>query len=184
MHRARPPARGEVVAIATPSPLSPSPAAGARRAAAGSRRNCTAGSGNRAGAPGSRPRRPCRRRASRAGRRCRWRWRRRRWRASGSPRCRSFLAHQQEHRREAVHLLLEQRLDRLGRNVAAGEAGAAGGDHHVDELVVDPGLHVLADGLDVVLDDGAFGERMAGARRARPAARRTCRRRARACRRR
>jgi hypothetical protein len=33
-----------------------------------------------------------------------------------------------EDRREAVHPLLEQRLERLGRHVAPGEAGAAGGD--------------------------------------------------------
>src|SRR6202035_769450 len=32
--------------------------------------------------------------------------------------------HHQEQRREAVHLLVEQWLDRLRRNVAAGEAGA------------------------------------------------------------
>src|SRR3989475_5273998 len=38
------------------------------------------------------------------------------------------LADQQEHRGEALHALLEQRLDRLPRHVAAGEAGAAGGD--------------------------------------------------------
>src|SRR3984893_10732486 len=37
-------------------------------------------------------------------------------------------AHHQEQRREAVHLLVEQWLDRLRRDVAAGEAGAAGGD--------------------------------------------------------
>ena len=34
--------------------------------------------------------------------------------------------------RKAVHALLEQRLERLGRHVAAGEAGAAGGDDDVD----------------------------------------------------
>ena len=34
--------------------------------------------------------------------------------------------------REAVHALFEQRLQRLRRDVAAGEAGAAGGDDDVD----------------------------------------------------
>ena len=127
-----------------PSRLSPSAGADARRAAAGSRRNCTAGSGSRAGAPGSRPRRPCRRRASPAGRKCRWRWRRRRWRGSGSPRCRSFCSLTSRNmRRKAVHPLLEQRLDRLRRHVAAGEAGAAGRDDDVDQLVGDPRLHLL-----------------------------------------
>ena len=49
--------------------------------------------------------------------------------------------------REAVHALLEERLQRLRRHVAAGEAGAAGGDHHVDAGIGDPGLHLRADRL-------------------------------------
>ena len=65
------------------------------------------------------------------------------------------VAHHQEQGREAVHALLEQRLDRLRRHVAAGEAGAAGGDDHVDRRVGDPVFHLRADLLDVVGDDGA-----------------------------
>ena len=37
-----------------------------------------------------------------------------------------------ENLRKAVHALFEDRLQRLRRHVAAGEAGAAGGDDHVD----------------------------------------------------
>ena len=64
--------------------------------------------------------------------------------------------------RESLHPLLEQRLDRLWRHVAAGEAGAASGDDHIDQLVGDPGLHPRADFLDVVGDDAALGHDMAG----------------------
>jgi hypothetical protein len=56
-----------------------------------------------------------------------------------------------EHRGKAVHPLVEQRLERLRRHVAAGKAGAAGGDHHVDIVLQRPGLHLLEDRLPVVL---------------------------------
>src|SRR5262249_12627690 len=58
--------------------------------------------------------------------------------------------------REGLRLLPEQRLDRLRRHVAAGEAGAAGGDDHVDRGSLDPFLDARADRLDVVLDDAAL----------------------------
>src|ERR1700704_4052678 len=45
------------------------------------------------------------------------------------------VAHHQEQRGEAVHAFLEQRFDRLRGDVAAGEAGAAGGDDHVDRRI-------------------------------------------------
>src|SRR3954467_7712004 len=48
---------------------------------------------------------------------------------------------------ETVHPLLEQRLDRLRRHVAAGKAGAAGGYDNVDALVGDPIAHLPADFL-------------------------------------
>src|ERR1700722_9530399 len=43
---------------------------------------------------------------------------------------------------EAVDLFLEQEFQRLGRDVAAGHAGAAGGDYDVDLVVADPLLHL------------------------------------------
>src|SRR6202012_5468311 len=61
---------------------------------------------------------------------------------------------------EAVHLLLEERLYRFRRDVAPGEAGAAGGDDDVDGGIGDPRLHPGADRLDVVGDDVARGELM------------------------
>src|SRR5580704_14039918 len=70
--------------------------------------------------------------------------------------------HHQEQRREAVHLLVEQRLDRLRGNIAAGETGAAGGDDDVDHRIGDPGFDARADRLDVVGDDAALGDVMAG----------------------
>src|SRR5215469_6135568 len=62
---------------------------------------------------------------------------------------------------EAVDLLLEQGLESLGRNVATGDAGAAGGDYHLDPRVGDPGPELLGDGGALVLDDGAVDENMA-----------------------
>ena len=81
--------------------------------------------------------------------------------------------------RKAVHALLEDRLQRLRRHVAAGEAGAAGGDHHVDALVARPAKHLVADRRGVVGDD--IARRPAGGRPrrcGRPASGPICRRRA------
>src|SRR6478736_4834989 len=50
---------------------------------------------------------------------------------------------------EAVDLLLEQAFHRLGRHVAAGDAGAAGADHDLDVRIVDPRPHLGADLVDV-----------------------------------
>jgi hypothetical protein len=72
------------------------------------------------------------------------------------------VAHHQEQRREAFHFLFEQRLDRFGRDVAAGEAGATGADDHVDIRRVDPCLHTGADHGDVVGYDRAVVDRMTG----------------------
>ena len=60
--------------------------------------------------------------------------------------------------REAVHALLEERLERLRRDVAPGEAGAAGGDDDVDRRIGDPAPHDGADVVDVVRHDLARGE--------------------------
>ena len=46
--------------------------------------------------------------------------------------------------REAVDLFLEQRLHRIGRDVAPGEPRAAGRDHHVDTRIVDPGFDLVS----------------------------------------
>ena len=63
--------------------------------------------------------------------------------------------------RKAVHPLFEQRLERLRRHVAAGEAGAAGGDHHVDVRIGDPDLHLRLNAFDVVRHDVAGREPVA-----------------------
>ena len=64
--------------------------------------------------------------------------------------------------RETVHPLFEQRLDRLRRHVAAGKTGAAGGDDDIDAGIGDPSLDDDADRVDVVDDDLARREVMAG----------------------
>ena len=66
-----------------------------------------------------------------------------------------------KHRREAVDLLLEQRLQGLRRHVAPGKAGAAGGDDDIDGRVGDPGLHLGPDLRHVVLDDCPPGQLVA-----------------------
>jgi hypothetical protein len=54
---------------------------------------------------------------------------------------------------KSIHALFEQRLDRFRRHVAAGEAGAAGGDDDVDARIGDPRPDDGADRFDVVGDD-------------------------------
>ena len=68
-----------------------------------------------------------------------------------------------EHHREPLDDLVEQRRHRFGRDVAAGEAGAAGRDDGVDLRIVDPGLDGGADPRFVVRHDRARGEHMARA---------------------
>ena len=63
---------------------------------------------------------------------------------------------------ETVHALFEQRLDRLRRDVAAGEAGAAGGDDGVDAGVGDPSPDDDADRVDIVDDDLARRQPVTG----------------------
>src|SRR5689334_9775807 len=63
---------------------------------------------------------------------------------------------------EARDLLLIDLLEGLGRHVPAGDAGAAGGDHHVDLGVADPGLELLDDRGLIVLDDAARDHAVAG----------------------
>src|SRR6478672_3896107 len=64
--------------------------------------------------------------------------------------------------RKAVHALLEQRLDRLRRDVAAGKAGAAGGDDRIHARISDPAPDDAADRVDIVGDDLACRQVMAG----------------------
>src|SRR6476646_1170254 len=71
-------------------------------------------------------------------------------------------AHHVEQRREAVDLLLEQRLDRLRRHVALGKASASGGDDHIDLRILDPLLSLLADVLSVVRHDRSRRDLVAG----------------------
>src|SRR6266702_6443540 len=54
---------------------------------------------------------------------------------------------------ETIQPLFEQRLDRLRRHVAAGEAGAAGSDDGVDAGIGYPSFDDEADRLDLVDDD-------------------------------
>ena len=63
---------------------------------------------------------------------------------------------------ETVHPLLEQGLDRLRRHVAAGKAGAAGGDDGVDARFGDPSFDDGSDRVDIVHDDLARSENMTG----------------------
>ena len=69
-----------------------------------------------------------------------------------------------ERDRKTVHPLFEQRLDRLRRDVAAGKAGAAGGDDGIDARIGDPAPDDDADRIDVVDDDLARRQMMTGAR--------------------
>ena len=62
---------------------------------------------------------------------------------------------------KAVDFLLEQRSHGFGRDVAAGEAGAAGGQHRVDLGVGGPAPDCRLDLGDLVPDDGAVGKLMA-----------------------
>src|SRR5690606_25814113 len=62
---------------------------------------------------------------------------------------------------EAGHRLVQQRQQRLGRGVAAGEAGATADQDAVDGLVGDPLRHQGAHGIAVVGQQGALDQAMA-----------------------
>ena len=64
--------------------------------------------------------------------------------------------------RETIHPLFEQRLDRLGRHVAARKTGAAGSDDGIDARIGDPSRDDAADRLNVVGDDLARREFVPG----------------------
>src|SRR5579883_3481876 len=65
---------------------------------------------------------------------------------------------------EARDLLLIDRVKRLGRHVAPGDARAAGRDHDIDGGIGDPGAKLRDDGLSLVLDDAPLCDAMAGGR--------------------
>ena len=64
---------------------------------------------------------------------------------------------------EARYLLLVDVVEGLRRNIAAGDAGAAGGDHHVDLGIGDPALERRHDLCPLVGYDAAVGDAVAGA---------------------
>ena len=68
-----------------------------------------------------------------------------------------------EQRGETLHPLVEQRFDRFRRDIAAGEAGSAGGQNDIDRFIGEPGPHDPLDGVDLVGRDVARRYRMAGA---------------------
>src|SRR3546814_2909062 len=73
--------------------------------------------------------------------------------------CSSDLADRAEQLAEAQHFLVQQRPQRLGRGIAAGEAGAAGDQHAVDGVVGDPLRDRGAQAVAVVGEQGACVQR-------------------------
>ncbi|MCY1184430.1 hypothetical protein D9M73_251250 [compost metagenome] len=63
---------------------------------------------------------------------------------------------------EAFDLFIQQAGDCLGGAVAAGEPGAARDQHHLDAVVGNPVRHLRADLVQVVLEQIALAEGMAG----------------------
>jgi hypothetical protein len=64
---------------------------------------------------------------------------------------------------KALDLLLEEKAEGFNGDVAAGQAGAAGGQDHVDVVALQPVSGGAADLTDVVLDDGPRREVMTAA---------------------
>src|SRR4249919_1886809 len=92
-----------------------------------------------------------------------------------------FEAERAEQLAEAVHVLVEQRQQRLRRGIAAGEAGAAGDEDAIHALVGDPLRHLRAQGVLVVAQQRALHQRVpdGGQRRGEKVAGTVLRRRAR-----
>ncbi|MNN52901.1 hypothetical protein D3C81_1676280 [compost metagenome] len=63
---------------------------------------------------------------------------------------------------ETVDLLIQQTGHGLGCAVAAGEPGAARDQHHLDAVVGDPVRHLCADLVQVILEQVALAEGVAG----------------------
>src|SRR3546814_11753070 len=64
---------------------------------------------------------------------------------------------------ETGNVLACESAQRLGRPVAAGEAGASGGYNDIDRGIVDPVVKARDDQVGLVLDERARGEDVAGA---------------------
>ena len=63
---------------------------------------------------------------------------------------------------ETIDLLVEQAAHCFRRAVAAGKAGAAGDQHHLHHVFGDPVGHLGADLVEVVLEQHALGQVVAG----------------------
>ena len=67
-----------------------------------------------------------------------------------------------EERGEAVDLFFEHAFEGFHRDVAPGQPGAAGRDHHIAARILDPGPELRRDPALVVGHDGAGAENMPG----------------------
>ena len=60
--------------------------------------------------------------------------------------------------------LFQHVIERFRRHVAPGDAGAAGGDHHIDLRIRDPGAQMALDRVGIVFLDRPRGDAVAGLR--------------------
>ena len=67
-----------------------------------------------------------------------------------------------EHDGEAVHHPVKHRPHGFRREIARGEAGAAGGQDHIDVRIGGPGLDLGLDGRDVIRNDHSGEQPMTG----------------------
>ena len=124
------------------------------------------GDGNRAAASGCRPRHPCRRPESPAARTRRWRRSRPPSHATGASRCRSCRRRCGGTPPRSRPCAFRTAARAPPGYVPAGEARAAGGDHHVDRRIARPGLDLPRICSDLVGHDGAGREAVARLRQA------------------
>src|SRR3546814_11369453 len=75
----------------------------------------------------------------------------------------ALIAEPAEQLAETGNILAVEAAQRLWRHVAAGEAGAAGGDNDIDRGIVDPVVKARDDQVGLVLAERARGEDVAGA---------------------
>src|SRR3546814_20814292 len=75
----------------------------------------------------------------------------------------ALMAERAEQLAETGNILAVEAAQRLWRHVAAGEAGAAGGDNDIDRGIVDPVVKARDDQVGLVLDERARGADVAGA---------------------
>ena len=67
-----------------------------------------------------------------------------------------------KHLTEALDFFFEHRFESLGRDIAAGQPGAAGGEHHVDFGGGDPALQTRDNRRHIVAHQVAVCQLMAG----------------------